>query len=50
MLKAVIAVSGVLLLFGGVGYSEMPGGNFWVGIGEAAIGAAMLWWQILSAQ
>ena len=39
--KVVIALS-LILLIGGLGYSEMPGGNFWVGIIEAFLGLGIL--------
>ena len=42
MVRKVVMVIGSVLLIGGVGYSEMPGGNFWVGIAEAGAGMAIL--------
>ncbi len=42
MVRKVVIIIGFVLLIGGVGYSEMPGGNFWVGITEAFLGMGML--------
>ena len=41
-LKPVVGAIGILLVLGGVGYSEMPNGNFWVGIGGAVFGLGIL--------
>lgn len=38
MVRKVIMVTASVLLIGGVGYSEMPGGNFWIGVMEAFLG------------
>lgn len=42
MVTKVVMVIGSLLLIGGVGYSEMPSGSFWVGVGEAVLGLIIL--------
>lgn len=43
MVRKVVMATGILFLFGGVGYSEAPCGNFWVGIAEASLGLVILW-------
>ena len=47
--KAVMAIGSVLLI-GGVGYSEIPNGNFWAGITEAFLGLGILWANYLFAK
>ena len=49
MVRKVIMITGFVLLIGGVGYSEMPGGNFWAGIAEAFLGMGMIQAMVITA-
>ena len=49
VVRKVITVIGSVLLIGGVGYSEMPAGNFGVGITEAFVGLGIVLYLVHSS-
>ena len=49
MVRKVITVIGSVLLIGGVGYSEMPAGNFGAGIAEAFVGLGIVIYLVHSS-